>query len=172
MLVLKVTVIGPRMTWFRLLSPPGTALPATHQTRLVLGDQVALLGYDIEPVVVRQGEEVHLRLYWQALKPIGVSYASFVHLRAGADAVATSDASNPGDIPTSLWHTTLYTVDDHWLAIPASAPAVAVRPLVGLYDGKTGDRLGQVELPQYVHVVPRRSVSASDAQTKKLSQNT
>jgi 6-pyruvoyl-tetrahydropterin synthase related domain len=156
MLLLKVLLIEPYTTWFRQTSPPGEALPATHRIDGDLGGKVTLLGYDMEPLTTRKGNEVFVRLYWQALQPLDVGYASFVELLAGPEqqAFARSDKDIPGYIPPVNWTREQYVQDPHYIPVPSDAPPVAYTVRAGLYDPKTMDRLGTVELPEKVHVLP------------------
>jgi len=155
MVFLKAAWLDHHSSLFRLYSPPGLAIPASRQMQEELGGQVALLGYDLDPATVRQGGEVVVRLYWQALQPLGRDYSSYVHLTAGPEQTtfAASDATHPGYIPTTSWHSTLYTVDEQVVSIPAAAPPVAMQVRVGLYDRETGARLGETVLPETVHVL-------------------
>ena len=109
--------------------------------------------------MVRQGGELHLRLYWQALEPLDKDYSSFVHL-IGLDGrlYAQSDSMHPAYIPTSTWNPALYVVDDHYVRISLSTPPVAFSVRVGLYELKTMQLLGEAELPEWVNVQPRSTV--------------
>jgi hypothetical protein len=158
LLVLKVAWVGPHTGWFRLASPPGEALPASHRMDADLGGKVALLGYDMEPLTARQGSEVFVRLYWQALQPLDVGYASFVEFVAGPgqQAFARSDTDIPGYIPPVDWPTGRYVQDPHYIPVPRDAPPVAYTVRAGLYNPVTMEQLGVVELPEKVHIVPRQ----------------
>jgi hypothetical protein len=166
LLVLKVAWVGPHTSGFRLTSPPGEALPATHRIDGDLGGKVALLGYDLEPLTTPQGGEVIARLYWQALQPLDVGYASFVELVAGPEqqAFARSDSDVPGQIPPVNWTAERYVVDAHRVPIPSDAPPVAYTVWAGLYNPVTMERLGAVELPDKVHIVSRQPLR--EAQVK------
>ncbi len=158
-LAFKVWWVEPHTFWFRIYSPQGKALPARNHVNFVLGGRVALIGYDLDSEVVRQCGELHLRLYWQALEPLDKDYSSFVHL-IGLDGrlYAQSDSMHPAYIPTSTWNPALYVVDDHYVRIPLSTPPVAFSVKVGLYELKTMQLLGEVELPEWVNVQPRGTV--------------
>lgn len=161
-LILKVWWIEPHTFWFRLQSPPGKALPAQHSVNLRLGEEVSLIGYDLESKVVRQGGELHVRLYWQALKFLDKDYSSFVHL-IGADGrlYAQSDSMHPAYIPTSTWNPSLYVVDEHYVRIPPATPPVAFSVKVGMYERETMRGLGTIELSELVNVQPRHPIKIS-----------
>jgi hypothetical protein len=166
LLILKVAWVGPHTGWFRQSSPPGQAVPAKHSLQGDLGGKVALLGYDLDPASAVQGGEISLRLYWQGLEPLDVDYSSFVELVTGPDerSFARSDNEIPGYIPPTTWTPEHYVVDSHYVPVPGDAPPVAYTVRVGLYDPKTMDRLGAVQLPQKVHILPRRPLR--EAQVK------
>ena len=70
LLAAKALWIGPHTSWFRLASPAGLALPAQHASGGAIVGQVVLLGYDLDQYRVTQGSELHVTLYWQALRPL------------------------------------------------------------------------------------------------------
>jgi hypothetical protein len=148
--LVKVLVVDPHTTWFRRRSPMGQVGGVQHPARVNLDDKVLFLGYDlVNGDTVRQGEDLHVRLYWLALQSVDVNYSSFLHLDAPPDYAtwATSDNMHPGDpqaqmaIPTSGWWTYLYVRDEHRLEVPADIPPVQYVLSVGLYDQSTGKRL-------------------------------
>ena len=163
LLLLKAAWIGPHTTWFRLASPPGTALPASHPVQAPVGRDVILLGYDLAPAAagatVAPGSELEVTLYWQAASPLDKDLSSFVHLVAGPEAAvfAQSDRQHPGYIPATTWPTDRYVVDAHRIRLPADTPQVSYKVVVGLYDPATNERWGETTLDLPVHVVARSS---------------
>ncbi|MFB0546697.1 MAG: 6-pyruvoyl-tetrahydropterin synthase-related protein, partial [Anaerolineae bacterium] len=95
----KAVIIDPHTDLFRRRSPPGQVIGIGHPAHVNLGDEVLFLGYDLWDEKVRQGDELRLRLYWQALRPLERDYSSFVHLDAWPDLTtwAGSDNPHPGD---------------------------------------------------------------------------
>ncbi len=168
LIVIKVAYIEPRTQWFRLFSPPGQALPASHKCHIRIGKNIELIGYDIHPEVTRQGGKFFVRLYWQPLGKVEKDYSSFVHLVAGLgkQAFAFSDSLHPAYIPTSTWHPALYVVDDHVLPVRKDSPPVVYHLLVGMYEVNTRKPLGDSELPTVVHVLPRNELKPSDVPVK------
>jgi hypothetical protein len=139
----KEVLIDPYTSWFRKHSPLPTVLGAQRAAQINLDDQVLFLGYDLADDTVRQGEGLHLVLYWQAQQPLEKQYSVFAHLDVPPDYITwvASDNLNPGGIPTSRWAPALYTRDEHVLAIPDDLPPVEYLLQVGLYDKVTGERL-------------------------------
>ncbi len=160
-MALRFVWIGPRTSLFRLDSSAQAALPAQHKADLPIGPSIKLLGYDIEQDAVHQGDELHVRLYWQATEPPTAEYSSFVQLVSGPDhkRFAGSDAMHPGARPTTLWSPTHYVVDDHRIVVPADTPVGAFKLYVGMYPLGSNDLVGGEDLPGYVHVLPRRPIA-------------
>ena len=148
--------IGPLTSWFRVVSPPGRALPAEHAVDLPVGDQVRLIGYDIDRSQVRPGGELRVRLYWQAAGPLDEDYASFVQLVAGPErrVFAQSDRTHPGYIPTRTWTDAQYVVDAVYYPIPPETPPIALDIVAGLYRPGTPVQLGSANLPGAIDVIP------------------
>jgi hypothetical protein len=147
--LVKALVVDPHTTWFRRHSPVGQVLGVQHPARVNLDDKVLFLGYDlVSGDTVRQGEDLHVRLYWLALQPLDINYSSFLHLDAPPDYATwtTSDNVHPGDpqaltdVPSSNWWTSAYVRDEHRLKVP-DIPPVQYLLRVGLYDQDTGERL-------------------------------
>jgi len=139
----KEAFIDPYTSWFRKHSPLPTVLGAQRAAQINLGDKVLFLGYDLADEAVRQGEDLHLVLYWQAQQPLEKQYSVFAHLDAPPNYItwAGSDNLNPGGLPTSRWAPALYTRDEHTIPIPADLPPVEYLLQVGLYDKVTKERL-------------------------------
>lgn len=156
-LILKVWWVEQHTFWFRLYSPQGQALPAQHHVNSTLGGKVALIGYDVASKIVHQGDVLHVRLYWQALKSLDKDYSSFVHL-IGPDGhlYAQSDSMHPAYIPTSTWNPALYVVDEHFINIPFNTPPGVFTLRVGLYELSTMKVLGEAELPEQVYIQLKR----------------
>ena len=129
----------------RTLSPP----PYETAANVSFGGRVELVGYSLAPEVSLGAAEATLpsaltvRLVWQGLAEMTMSYRVFVHLvdEAG-QIVAQSDAEPAGwTRPTTGWAPGEYVVDEHVLTVPAEAPAGPFSLRVGLYGASTGERL-------------------------------
>ncbi len=118
---------------------PGTAALPQTQLAARFGDQLALLGYDLQSAEGRWS----LTLYWQATQPVENDYTVFVHL-VGPDGQiwAQHDAAPGGGFfPTSFWQRGDTVADTHELTLREGAPAGDYRLLVGLYRPDNGTRL-------------------------------
>jgi hypothetical protein len=149
LLACKVWLVDPHTGWFRRSSPPRQVSGVQHALQVNLGDQVWLLGYDVDRSHVAKGGALRVVLYWQAQHPLATNYRSFVHLDAPGDqrTWAGNDNFQPGqvtaqiELPTSTWDTLHYVRDEHLLRVPSQVPPAAFDLRVGLYDPDTGQRL-------------------------------
>ena len=133
--------------WFRIASPPDTALPASTQLRADFGDQIRLLGVDLSPQiagqqVAGQNDSLTVVAYWRALKDLDTDYAVFLHLDApNGQTIASVDQFHPTEIPTSNWPPTLYHRNPLKLAIPPNTPPIRYSLRLGLYNNQSGEPL-------------------------------
>jgi hypothetical protein len=123
----------------REYSIPLIERPLNHR----LGDQVALIGYDLDRAAVQPGETVRLRLYWQALQHPVADYTVFAHIREGDNQIVAQQDSPPqdGGYPTSFWDTGEVVIDDRVIEIPADAPPGKYPIRIGMYLPVDGTRL-------------------------------
>ncbi|MBN1284849.1 MAG: hypothetical protein JXB47_05595 [Anaerolineae bacterium] len=148
--------------WLRPRSDPAAPPAMQHPLHVRLadaqGEAVELLGYDLSTDQAAQGDAVHVRLYWRALRPLDVDYRPFVHWDSltGAETWANSTLSMPGDVPTSRWDTGLYALDDHELHIPGDAPPVVGNLRVGLLAPGSDERLHTADGADTVYLAALR----------------
>jgi hypothetical protein len=136
--------IGP----LKVGGPPAgvTAKTVTPQRSLdhVFGDQIALLGFDLERKLEQEatstGQRVDLRLFWQAKTRPQEDYTVFIHLlNAGGQTVAQADGPPAGGAyPTQLWEAGEIIVDER--SLPDLSPGHYTLRL-GLYQADSGERL-------------------------------
>jgi hypothetical protein len=108
-----------------------------------LGDQVELLGYDLDSDQLQAGETVHLTLYWQALDEMEVSYTVFVHLINEENQIWGQRDSVPGNgtLPTTGWVKGEVIADEYEFTVRPDAPPGEYLIEVGMYDAQTSHRL-------------------------------
>lgn len=123
-------------------------LPATAQVpnpaQIVFGDQMRLVGYELDRREAQPGDTIYLTLYWEALRPLTSDYSIFVHLVDESEIVQAQHDSYPaaGSLPTREWPGQRIIPDRHAVHIPDIAPAPQrLRVEVGAYDFATGARL-------------------------------
>lgn len=126
---------------------PPADLVVSHPMTATLGDRVRFLGYDIESGTVRAGEPVEFTLYWQALRPMNVSYNVFTHLLGPSDQILGQKDGLPrsGGYPTTLWQPGEVIADPYAFVVEPDAPP-GDHPLeVGMYHLETFTRLPVVD---------------------------
>lgn len=114
-----------------------------HPMRADLGHRVAFLGYDLAEEEVMPGEVLHLTIYWQAQRRMGISYKVFTHL-LGADGRVWGQKDNVpvcDTYPTTGWLPGEVVVDEYEILVKPSAPAGKYLIEVGMYNEATGERL-------------------------------
>ncbi|MCO5245653.1 MAG: DUF2723 domain-containing protein [Anaerolineae bacterium] len=111
-----------------------TGSPATP-TDASIGDDVRLLGYDVQPAGPQPGDTLTVDLYWQASQPVDADLTSFVQLLASSDEKVAQSDHQPGGVfyPSSMWRPGEMLLDRHELTIPADAAPGPYRLLIGLY---------------------------------------
>jgi len=129
--------------------PWGPAEPVPeYPVEAVLGEVVALRGYDLEPGEARPGEGLYVTLYWQALAPVPEDYTVFTHLlgppnlKTDGPVWAGHDGEpGGGSCPTSGWQVGEWVLDQHELQIPPDTPPGVYQLEAGMYLLETGERL-------------------------------
>jgi 4-amino-4-deoxy-L-arabinose transferase-like glycosyltransferase len=118
-----------------ILEPrPDSGFP--NPMRINLNNEIALVGYELDPRALRPGETIELTLYWEPLRPIAENYSAFVQaLASPASVVGKAGGWAGGELaPTSTWRPGEVVTDSYALSIAADAQP-------GIYDvvvGMTG----------------------------------
>jgi hypothetical protein len=114
-----------------------------HSLQASFGDQIELLGYNLDRASLRAGETISLTLVWRALKTPDADYTVFTHL-LDASGVQRGGKDNPpvyGTYDTSLWVKDEVVVDNYVISPDANAPPGTYTLEIGLYRFETGARL-------------------------------
>lgn len=117
-------------------------LPKAAQ-QATLGNEIRLLGYDLDRSSARAGDTIHLRLHWQARTAPSKGYKVFSHLLDQQQRIWAQEDGIPGRgaLPTSSWIQGEYVADEYLLKIkPEAAPGEYLIE-IGMYVESTGDRL-------------------------------
>ncbi len=122
-----------------------TAPPREIQNPLdvKLGDEIALLGYNILTREVEAGDILPFTLFWQALAQPQERYKVFVHLLDEAGHIVGQQDSEPGDglNITTLWQPGETVADNYGVLIRPGTPPGEHRIEVGMYSPISGQRL-------------------------------
>jgi hypothetical protein len=131
---------------FQPLRVEGRTSELPNPLSFQMEDQLALVGWDVEPRVVSAGELLYLTLYWDALAPISQDYQlSTQVVGEGQRKVAQLDAS-PGGVPTSAWRTGERIVDRRELQIDSAAPPGGYEIIVSVYGWETPDEIRRLRI--------------------------
>jgi hypothetical protein len=134
-------IIGP-IELPRREPPPVEALDIEHQLSANLDGKVRLLGYNMTRAF-QPGSEVHLTLFWQALKAMDEDYTVFIHL-ADPQGHIWGQKDNPpvdGFYPTTTWEAGEIVRDQYDLGISPDTLPGPYQIEVGMYLAETGERL-------------------------------
>lgn len=121
----------------RLFEIPAVAVPQTA----LFGDEIRLLGYDLEAATTRQ---FSLSLLWQAIRQPAADYTVFVHVldQQGICCVWQQDTMpRQGRYPTSRWLPDELVVDAYTIQLPEESAGGSYPLEIGLYFAESGQRL-------------------------------
>jgi hypothetical protein len=128
----------------RWLTPQQAAPPTfggTNPVNVILGEEVRLLGYDLDTEQAMAGGQIIITLYWQPLVPLARNLQVFTHLYDGTMWGQDDSAPECAINPTTRWEPGQIIADPHIIPIAPDTPATEIPLLVGMYDLLTGDRL-------------------------------
>ncbi|MEA3460013.1 MAG: hypothetical protein U9R11_05020, partial [Chloroflexota bacterium] len=122
------------------VSPP---MEIQHPLQAILGDEIALLGYDLLSDRVQSGEMLELTLFWQALVRPKERYKVFVQVLDGANHIVGQRDSEPGGGAniTIIWQPGQTVADNYGVLIQPGTPMGSHRLQIGMYELDSGRRL-------------------------------
>jgi hypothetical protein len=118
------------------------ALDIEHPLSVNLADRIRLLGYNMTGAF-RPGNEVHLTLFWQALKAMDENYTVFIHI-VDPQGHIWGQKDNPpvdGFYPTTAWEAGEIVRDQYEVPISPEAPPGRYYVVTGMYLVEDGQRL-------------------------------
>jgi len=115
-----------------------------HPLQVDLGEGVQLLGYNLDSITLQPGQAISLTLYWQARAEMRTSYTVFTHLLNGRGELVAQRDQIPGGgkYPTTGWLPGEVIEDRYRIPLPEELPAGRYQLTAGMYDVRTGRRLG------------------------------
>ena len=136
-----------RVTLGYVIVPWGETVPETAvPLNATFADQINILSCECVTTAV-PGQTIHLRFYWEALRPPDDNFTVFVHLLDADGQYITGHDAPPhsGNYDTAAWLPGDIIPDDHLLTLPPGLPAGAYTLRVGLYLPASGQRLSAVD---------------------------
>ncbi len=115
----------------------------SHPTAVNFGNEIDLIGYDIDEARARPGDTVDVTLYWRAREEMGQDYTVFTHLIDDGGEIWAQSDDQPvrGDYPTSFWDPGQVVRDQYELILPSDIPPGEYQLELGLYLAPTAERL-------------------------------
>jgi hypothetical protein len=129
------------------VDPPA---PSSHviqsPVRYDLGDQVVLLGFDLDPKLFDIGYGC-ITMYWEAQTDMELDYTVFIHVLDDRSQVVAQSDSPPrgGFYPTSYWQEGETVADEHCLGFPNEVRPGDYEVFAGMYLLETMERLTVVD---------------------------
>jgi len=124
---------------------PPEAYPYEHVSMVDFGQQVRLLGWEVEGELAELEGLYYLviTMYWQSLQPITENHRVYLKLVDGDGQVWRENDSNPifGFFLTSQWEEGVILRDKHGLEVPHDAPLGVYYLGLGLFDPELGKGL-------------------------------
>jgi hypothetical protein len=146
------TAAGQIIGYFDLPSatkPIHVTVPETYPTvptfqppepaRLTANQDLALLGYRLDPASAAPGAELWLTLYWQALTPVTHDYVILVRILAETGSELAYWLGRPvrSGYPTTAWQVKQVVQDPWRLTLPATAKPGSYTLEIALFDAAT-----------------------------------
>jgi hypothetical protein len=139
---------------------PDVLLPIQHVQRVELGDQILLLGYDLEDERFQSEGKLEVTLYWQALRAMGEDYTVYLKLVNNVYHIWGQQEGRPfyDGMPTNVWQAGQKVKDRRELEVLPGTPPGLYHIEVILYDpykdqvlgpkDGSGLLLGPIEIPR------------------------
>ena len=117
-------------------------LPTGDFPARLLGNQIALIGYEIADPNVEPGECLRVDLYWQSLAPATADYTVFVHLLDSDDRQwSQGDKLPQRGYSTLLWDVGETVLDRCEIPVPSDLLPGKYHISVGMYRADNMQRL-------------------------------
>jgi len=108
-----------------------------------VGEELAMLGYNLRSDALKAGDTVELIVWWRALHNTDRDYTAFVHVvdLEGLILVQQDSLLQLGRQATSAWEVGDIAREQYELVLPADLPPGKYDIVVGVYYWETGERL-------------------------------
>jgi hypothetical protein len=109
-----------------------------HEIGAVFTDRIKLLGYTTDPPQPKRGDDIKIKLYWTALRPVNEDYQVFVHgdaLGGNARRIHADHFPADGKYPMDVWREGEIVVDPFTLPVPRDYGPEHLGVFTGLYLG-------------------------------------
>jgi 4-amino-4-deoxy-L-arabinose transferase-like glycosyltransferase len=103
-------------------------------------DNITLAGYSFSSREILPGQQLSVKLYWQARGPVAGRYAIFAHLLDEHFDTFGANDSRPS-VPTTGWRDVGIVADEHTFTVSLTAGPGLYQVEIGLYPPGSSDRL-------------------------------
>jgi len=136
-----------------LATVPLTAVPGEYPNPLSVnfGDELELVGYEIDPRRAQPGDMIELKTYWQAKRPLTNDYTFFVQVvNLGDTTRYGSQDIQPPDSPTSAWEPDTDQAIPMTITLDEFIPPNVYPIIIGVYthSDETGFERLQIVTPE------------------------
>jgi hypothetical protein len=125
---------------FGLVHLARPASPIPNPVAYNLGDQIELIGYDMDRRALAANDTLHLTLYWRARDVMPVEYSVFTHVLEPPERIWGQDDQFLSP-PTTTWAVGQVVSQTYALHIDPATPAGVYEVEIGVYELATFDRL-------------------------------
>jgi 4-amino-4-deoxy-L-arabinose transferase-like glycosyltransferase len=108
--------------------------PYPNPLHINFGDQMLLVGWDLNRRVAAPGDELNVVLYWRCIGRIPTDYTVFAHVVGEQDRKWAQHDGWPAGMATSTWSVDQEIEDRHDLLLSRDAPAGGKRLIIGVYS--------------------------------------
>ncbi len=125
----------------------GTTVAGAVEPRQVnFGDQLYLLGYNLNHRSLAAGDRFELTLFWQGRQHLDTNYSILAQLVDDRQNLyGSQDNLHPGGLPVNRWEPGGFVEDPHTVQIPPGTPPGDYFLVTGPYDPITWARLPVIE---------------------------
>ena len=151
----KLTVVRPSKL------PSITEVDIKHPRVFNFGDELELLGYDIDRPAVQAGEGVHLTLLWRSLKEMNQPYAVLLQLVDEGGGIASKKIFPiaTDSYPTTRWQAGEVVRSQHYFPVPAETSAGRHRLQLAVVDQEGKPLAAAIDLIELEIEVPERRMA-------------
>ena len=121
----------------RGVTPPGVpSPPPSRAVNAMIGDQIALLGYDVVPAVAAPGSDVTVTYYFTAMKRLDAGWRLFFHLEGPGGYRNLDHIPVEGLMPLERWRPGQSIRDTLHIFMPPGSPRGTYTLYVGAFRGR------------------------------------
>jgi len=159
----ELTVVRPR-------KPPSIEdMEIQNPVAIGFGEELELLGYDIDRSAVQAGEGVHLTLFWRSLKGMDQPCAALLKLADEGGGIA-AEAIFPvasEAYPTTQWQAGEVVRSQHYFPVPAETSAGRHRLQLAVIDREGMPLMAAIDLSELEVEVPERRMTLPTVENQR-----